>query len=60
MGKDKAMLLLNHGDRLGQVLEDHYTSGLQYAPLVEIRLGVLAGNPSEIELVSMTYCQVQG
>ncbi|KAF8602206.1 hypothetical protein BDV93DRAFT_557715 [Ceratobasidium sp. AG-I] len=49
MGKDRTLLLMNHGDRLGVVLDEHYTSGLKHAPLVAIQLDEFAGELGPIE-----------
>lgn len=53
MGKDRTLLLMNHGDRTGVVFDEHYSTGLQYVPLVEIQLDEFAGSIGPIEKVSL-------
>ncbi|KDN47297.1 hypothetical protein RSAG8_03776, partial [Rhizoctonia solani AG-8 WAC10335] len=47
--KDCTQYLLNHGDHHGIVLDNHYTTGLEDYPLVEIQLGKITGHLTEIE-----------
>lgn len=51
MGKDRTLLLMNHGDRTGVTFDEHYSTGLRYVPLVGIQLDDFAGNLGPVERV---------
>ncbi|KAG9092943.1 hypothetical protein FS749_015320 [Ceratobasidium sp. UAMH 11750] len=53
MGKDKTLFVLNHGDRLGKTFDEHYSTGLQHIPLVDIMLDEYAGKLSPLELKTL-------
>ncbi|CAE6477749.1 unnamed protein product [Rhizoctonia solani] len=56
IGRDLTANILNHGDRAGVVMDDHYTT-LRNQDLVPIRMHELTGNMSDIDKAALKNTQ---
>ncbi|KAL5639572.1 hypothetical protein ACGC1H_006256 [Rhizoctonia solani] len=53
LGRELTLYLLNHNDRTGKVMDNHYTTGVQDMPLTQLLHGELKGQLTKVEQMAL-------